>query len=121
MKRLLLAAALLPLAACTSPLLDTVCPDWIPPAVQVTVQDSLSGAVITPGATVVIRDGAYADSLTVPPPVETIGLGSGRVGTYEVTVRKSGYRNWVKAGVQAKDGTCGVQTVNLVARLVPSS
>ena len=65
-RRLLVFSALLPLAAaCKSPFDGgVVCPAVIAAAVNVTAQDSITGSVVTPGSTVIVRDGAYADSVT---------------------------------------------------------
>jgi hypothetical protein len=120
MKKALFAVIpLLALAACAEIAEPVACPAWIPPAVQVTAQDSVTGANVTPGATLVLRDGAYADSVTAPPIMTSVGLGPNRAGTFSLTVRQTGYQSWTKTAIKAEEGQCGVQTVPVVARLKP--
>jgi hypothetical protein len=119
MKKALFAAALLALAACGRVTEPVVCPAWIPPSVEVTVQVSVTGANVTPGATVVLRGGAVIDSVTALPGAGSIAVGQNRSGTFTVTVRQSGYQLWTKTGVKVEEGPCGAQTVHLTARLKP--
>src|SRR5215210_6675103 len=120
MKKALFAALpLLALAGCS--LSDpVVCPTIVPQAFHVMAQDSVSGANVLPGASVVARDGAYADSVVAPPIVTAMGVGGNRPGTYTVTVRQSGYQVWSKSGLKVEDGACGVRTVDVTARLQPA-
>ena len=121
MKRIALAAAaLVPLAACHTLPEDVVCPAIAEAAITVTAQDSVTGAVITPGATAIARDGAYVDSATAQPQFTSIGLAYEHPGTFEVTVRHAGYQTWTKSGIEVKRGVCNVEGVSLVARLVPT-
>ena len=118
---LLAAVTLLALAACGRISDFPVdCPDIVPVAVRVAAQDSITGANVTPGATLVLRDAAYSDSVVAPPVVTLVGLGGNRAGTYAVTVRQSGYLTWTKTEVKVEEGECGARTVELVARLKPS-
>ena len=120
MKKALFAVIpLLALAACAEISDPVACPAYIPSALQVTVQDSVTGANVTPGATLVLRDGAYADSVTAPPIVSAVGLGPNRAGTFTLTVRQSGYQTWTKTGIEVEEGQCGARTVDVVARLKP--
>jgi hypothetical protein len=119
MKRLLLSTVtLLPLAACGSLVDQPVCPDNVTAAVVVSVRDSVTGENITTGSAVVVRDGAFADSVTATTPAAAVGLAYGRPGTYDVTVRRSGYQTWTKPGVQAPQATCGVATATVLSQLV---
>jgi len=121
MKRTALAAAaLVPLAACHSLPDDVVCPAYIAAAITVTAQDSVTGTVITPGTTVIAREGTYVDSVTAEAPVTSVGVAYEHAGIFSVTVRHSGYATWTKPGIEVKRGTCNVQGVALTARLVPS-
>jgi len=122
MKNALFAVApLLALAACSQLSDPAVCPAYIPPSVQVTVQDSVTGANVTPGATLVLRDGATVDSVTAPPIAVSVGVGEGRTGTFTLTVRQSGYQAWTKTGIEVEEGRCGARTVQLTARLKPGA
>ncbi len=93
--------------------------------IVVRVVDSVSSADAAAGATVVIRDGAYVDSLPAPPDQSFPGAsfaGAGeRAGTYTVTVTKAGYRPWARNGVVVTRNECHVNTVQLEARLQPAS
>ena len=119
MKKALFAVLpLLALAACE--LSDpVVCPAIVPQAFHVSAQDS-SGANVLPGASVVARDGAHADSVVAPPAVTVMGVGGDRPGTYTVTVRQAGYQLWSQSGLKVRDGACGVRTVELLAHLQPA-
>ncbi len=114
--RLLLAAALsLGTAACA-------CTDEGSFAVNVRVVDAATGASRADGATLVVREGAYADSMTGgpgSPPV--LAAAPEREGTYEVTVRRAGYRDWTRSGVRVgRGGSCnGLRSALLTAELEP--
>ncbi|HYH81360.1 MAG TPA: hypothetical protein VEX86_16265 [Longimicrobium sp.] len=92
-------------------------------AVNVEVRDSASGAAAADGATLVIREGEYADSVVsaigiqVPP---VLAAGAERPGTYQVTVRKNGYQPWTREGVRVgREGRCDeLQSARLTARLM---
>ncbi len=116
--------AVLALAACDRFSDPVVCAGVIAPAVQVTVQDSVTGANVTPGATLVLRNATVVDSVTAPtdqPGLTAMGVGGNRTGTFILTVRRTGYQTWTKADVKVKDGPCGAQTVNLTALLQPAA
>ena len=119
-KALFAVLPLLALAACE--LSDpVVCPAIVPQAFDVMAQDSISGANVLPGASVVARDGAYSDSVVAQPPVDVVGVGGDRPGTYTMTVRQTGYQVWSKSGLKVEDGPCGVRTVDVIARLKPAA
>jgi hypothetical protein len=89
---------------------------------RVTVQDSVTGAPAASGAQLIARDGAYADTSAFPPdrpdldgqPLVAAGE---RPGTYTVTVRKSGFMEWVRTGVVVTADECHVRPVDVAARL----
>ncbi|HEV2145926.1 MAG TPA: hypothetical protein VGR37_00770 [Longimicrobiaceae bacterium] len=120
-------AALVPLlAACPrNPFEDTVCTMEARPALHVLVSDARTGAPAT-GYTVVARAGSFADSATVPEapahwdPASGVSLAHEHAGRYEVTVRKAGYAEWRKSGVEVTRDECHVRTVRLEARLQPA-
>jgi hypothetical protein len=114
MKRLWLAALLVvPLGACEG--LPTVCTDEARPALDVTVTSATTGAPVV--ATVIARDGAFADSMSTAGPYFT-SLWE-RAGTYDVTVRAAGYATWTRSDVKVAKDQCHVKTVHLDARLTP--
>jgi hypothetical protein len=92
------------------------------PALAVDVLDSVSGTSLPAQAIAYARDGAFADSATVPPPtpgfLQPAELAWNRAGTYDVSVRSDGYREWVETGVRVRNVNCHPQTAHLTARLV---
>jgi hypothetical protein len=92
-------------------------------AVVVLLRDSITLQPAHPGATVVARDGAYADSVVFPAGqaqgFSPAALGPNRAGTYAVTVTKSGHRPWARGGIVAGTDRCGVVAVQLTALLQP--
>lgn len=115
-----MAAALL-LSGCTNPF-GFACTDIGRFAVHVEVRDAATNAPAVEGATLTIRDGEYVESRrgepgAPAPPV--LAAGAERAGTYRVTVRKEGYRDWVREDVRVKRaGWCDeLQPVQLTARL----
>ena len=86
-------------------------------ALQVSITDSISGSRSASGATVVARDGSYADSVQVPADpsfdrdVQYLGLS--RPGLYTLSVRRVGYKDWARNRIRANSGNCGVERVNV--------
>ena len=89
---------------------------------QVTVQNSATGAPSASGAQLVARDGVYADTSSFPPnrpDLENqplVGAGE-REGTYTVTVRKDGFLDWERTNVVVTADECHVRPVALTAPL----
>jgi hypothetical protein len=101
----------------------TLCTEEARPALLVAITDSITGASSFSNVSVVARDGAYRDSvfqLTYPgsPTSSQIPLVYERAGTYELTVRASGYQVWVHGGILVQRDQCHVVTVPIAARLV---
>lgn len=114
---LLLIAALF--GACNSTSENpTACTLEARAAINVEVRDSLTGQPAAAGATGVAAEGAYADTLDAFSATSLAGAYE-RAGTYTVTVRKPGYREWRLTGVTVTSDACHVQPVQLQARLVP--
>jgi hypothetical protein len=68
------------------------------------------------------RDGNFTDSSMVAFTIaanapRVFGLAYERAGTYEVTVRASGYREWKQSNVVVTSDQCHVVPVRLTARL----
>ena len=125
-------AALLVVTGCQSELLTPgppgrMCTDEARAAVNLRIQDSASGAGIAAGATIVLRDGAFVDSLAISVdrtdlndwPLSTMNTYE-RVGRYDITVRRNGYATWTRTGVVVTAGECHVNAVTVVARLQPA-
>lgn len=89
---------------------------------NVSVRDSATGADLSSGSTVVVRDGNFVDSLTTPYPGSPYGIFSSageRAGTYSVTVRRAGYRTWTRTGVAVTADECHVRPMSVIALLQP--
>jgi len=93
----------------------------------IAVEDSVSGSKGPfTGVSYVAKDtSAYRDSTflaTVPAQVGGspffVGLAYERPGKFDVTVRATGYRAWVRTGVEVTKDQCHVIPVSLTARLV---
>ena len=93
----------------------------MPLAVVITVLDSTTGTSVAEGARGFVRDGTYADSLRpiTTGAATTVLVGGNKVGTYEVTTERNGYREWDLKNVQVtQQGPCGnVIPVQLTALL----
>ena len=84
--------------------------------INVTVVDDATGADLADGATLVLSDGAWTESIT-----EAFGgILSGafeREGTYRVEVTREGYGAWSRTGVVVDADECHVIPVSIEARL----
>lgn len=112
------------LAGCRQVLNPTLCTTDFRFGIGVQVQDSVTGAWIASGATLVARDGTYADTVSEPfgrsdaddAPLATAGE---RAGSYDLVVRREGYRPWSTTGVKVERDECHVHPVRLLARMQP--
>ena len=92
-------------------------------ALNVVVQDSITGMTPPPGTRVIAQDGTFADSLIggVPNPAgSAFPLAVERPGSYVVTVEAPAYRLWSRSGivVARSSAKCHkIQTVTVLARL----
>jgi hypothetical protein len=101
---------------------DVICTDSFLSGLEVTVEDSLTGAPSASGAQLIAQDGAYADTVSYAPnrpdldaqPLRSAGE---RPGTYTVSVRKPGFFEWVRSGIVVTADECHVRPVALTARL----
>ena len=103
-----------------------VCTLEFRPGVAVYVKDSLTSAGVASGASLVVREGSYKDSVAAPdsrPDLDDSPLFAAgeRAGTYQVTVLKPGYAAWLQSNVRVTSNRCHVNTVNLTALLQPAS
>lgn len=112
------------LSGCDDPAGALACTTEARQAIIVLVRDAVTDAPIASGATLVLRDGSFADSTTSPfgnPNDNQGGLSPlnsfERAGTYAVTVRRANYASWDTTGVRVTQGVCHVNTVTLTARL----
>ena len=128
MRKLLLGCALGVIGvsgiACRGGATEIFCTAEFRYGMTIYVRDSVSGADLAAGSTVVVRDGSFVDSLTTPFPASgstggTFASAGERAGTYTVTVRRAGYQTWTKSGVVVTGGVCHVNHTDVIARLQP--
>ena len=91
-------------------------------AVTVVVTDLLTGEPAVEGATGLVRDGGFVDTLRGSTQnsnlVPTAMAGAiDRPGVYAVEIHKDGYLEWRRDGVDVREGACGVEGKLLEARL----
>ena len=109
------------------PFQRTACTRELRPGIEVRVLDARTGGPPAGGATLIAREGAYADTARIPrlPDAEgrnphvVIGAAHERAGTYEVEIHSPGYRPWRIGDVAVREGVCHVATVGLTAYLEP--
>lgn len=122
----LLSGIVLVGAACSNPYEQAICTDDFRYGLLVYAQDSVTGAAIASGATLVARDGDFEDTFTHPagrPDLDARPLVSAgeRAGTYQVTVTKPGYAPWTRNNVTVTRNVCHVDRTELTARLQPAA
>ena len=113
----------LELSACST---EPNCTQDVRPAVEVTVQDAVTGSFLAVVPRGVVRDGAFQDSLRVwsttaesPPRVVTMAAADERRGVYSVQLEAEGYQPWDTAEVQVSRDECHVETAMFTANLEP--
>lgn len=91
----------------------------------VTVVDSLTGGPPT-SAVLIARSGTFVDSVGpfTPqpvvlngPPVLNLPAAGERAGTYDLTVRAPGYRDWTRTSVRVTSDECHVRRTVVTARV----
>jgi hypothetical protein len=122
-----LAALPLLTAACGNFVDGGACTASIEPAVVVEIRDARTGAPLASGASGVVAEGTYADSLRpyegaggTTPSLFSRRAADERPGTYAVTVAHPGYQTWTATGVRAGSDACHVRTQRLRAALQPA-
>lgn len=86
-------------------------------AVDIHIRDAATGLPLTGGATVILS-GADHDSVLV---TSDRYVGGFVTGTYSVTIRKTGYREFTQNGIVVGRGRCDIKTVSLSVALQPST
>jgi hypothetical protein len=94
----------------------TICTMEFRYGISATVTDAATGANITPGSSLIVREGSYVDSVTAGPGSFLAAAGE-RAGTYDVTVRREGYSPFTRGGVVVTKDECHVHPVQIEARL----
>ena len=113
----------LPLSACST---EPNCTQEVRPAIEVTVEDALTGSYLAVVPRGVVRDGSFQDSLRVwsttsesPSRVVTMAAADERRGVYSVQLEAEGYQPWDTAQVQVSRNECHVETATFTANLEP--
>jgi hypothetical protein len=103
-----------PTGFCTAP---------APIAIEATVTDSVSGRPLADSALGLVQAGSYVDSLHHVSTSPALLFGGQRLGTYQVTISRTGYSPWQRSGISVtQTGPCGnVLPVQLNARLQPAT
>jgi hypothetical protein len=123
---LLFGALMLASGACRDGL-EPACLPVAHPGIEVEVRDMLTEEFRADSARGMVQDGAYADSLVIvrldgPQSMPSaLGAAWDRPGIYSVRIERNGYQQWDTSGVRVQADQCGASTVQLVARLSPSS
>lgn len=94
----------------------TICTMQFVYGISATVTDAATGTDITPGSSLIVREGSYVDSVAAGPGSFLAAAGE-RAGTYEVTIRRSGYQPFSRSGVAVTRDECHVHPVRIEARL----
>ena len=84
--------------------------------ISATVTDAATGASITPGSYLVVREGGYVDSASAMG--DFLAAAGERAGTYAITIGRPGYSSFSQSGVRVTRNECHVNPVQLEARLV---
>ena len=84
--------------------------------ISATVSDAATGANITPGSYLVVREGSYVDSASAMG--EFLSAAGERAGTYFVTIGRPGYSSFTQTNVVVNRDECHVIPVRLEARLL---
>ena len=121
--RLPLVLLLGTVASCNLVTGDRACTADFRYGLAVGVRDSATDAAIASGATLITVDQkGSTDSVSFPlnradlDPLSLPGAGE-HAGTFLVTVRKTGYRDWVRSGVRVTSDECHVRLTSLTALL----
>lgn len=100
-----------------------ICTGILVPGVHIEVREAGTGRPLGIGTKVEISDGRYKEEATSANAyMDRNPFFQGafeRPGTYTVTVRRQGYRDWTAKNVVVKGGQCHVTTVGLRADLAP--
>jgi hypothetical protein len=127
MKNLRLVFPLIAISVCSGCLVENskVCPMVVNPAIRIGIRVPEANGDNEWDGKVVIRDGDYIEVLAPyafpGSSEEAVFQATGapeRPGVYSVSVRKTGYEDWVVFGVVVAKGDCGVVTQRLTANLI---
>jgi hypothetical protein len=103
---------------------EPACAGVAVPGLAIDVKEAASGLLLRRDVTIVVATNGFQESVTLTPGSPT-GPWSGafeRSGTYTVTVRRPGYREWVRSNVVVERADrCHVQTTSVTAELEPAN
>ena len=95
-------------------------------AITAVVRNASTGSPEAYGATLIVRDGPFADSVTgvytgaSEVNATLLEAALDRPGPYDVTVRKSGFETWSREDIAVDQGECRVEGKVLNVALTPS-
>ncbi|HEY5648470.1 MAG TPA: hypothetical protein VIU33_03155 [Nitrospiria bacterium] len=98
------------------------CAAVVGPGIMIEVFDSETGEHASCGARALLEDGDFLEEIENAAGENcfdtTILMGAfGRIGTYDITVSKAGYRDWIRTDVEVTSGVCGVLPTRLQAHM----
>jgi hypothetical protein len=111
--RLGLVIGLLPTFGCST----EPCADPGGPGIAVEVRDADTGAPAANGATAVVTQGQFTETLERVDDLHLIGLVDGE-GTFDLIVTKPGYQAFEVSGIEVEN-ECGADPVQIEAELIP--
>ncbi len=99
-----------------------VCTTQVVPAIEVAVFEQETGFASACGATVTIEDGNFTQSLTNDDSSNCndnfiFAMADEREGSYDITVSKAGFQDWIQRDVRVTSNVCHVNTVTVQAYL----
>jgi len=97
------------------------CPDIYSFAISATIRDSVTNESLATRSLMILRDGAFVDTIRPNRTTSAKLIGGRRAGTYHITVHVDGYREWVRSNVEVLSyggPQCAPRTTELDVRLV---
>jgi hypothetical protein len=101
-----------------------VCTDIAIPGLAIDVKEAESGLLLRRDVTIIVATNGFQESVTLTAGSPTAPWSGAyeRPGTYTITVRRPGYRDWVRAGVIVeREDRCHVRTTFVTAELEPAN
>ena len=117
----LLVVTSIVVTACDNP---GACTLGIEPAIEIVVNDSITGEAAATDAVGILIMGSEQLPMSIvgvdPEGRPNLLAGGGEPGEYDVRVEKSGYETWRRDGIEVESNNCGLITERFEARLQPA-
>lgn len=99
-----------------------VCTTEVVPALVISIIDKETKQPTACGATVTIQDGDFIEKLEIADDENCddameVRAVNERAGTYNISIAKAGYVDWMKYDVQVAENACHVETVKIKAEM----